>query len=344
MKKSIVALAVLGACSGAAMAQSSVTVAGVMDAGVLHEDGNKRAGDTTSVASGSFYGSRVTFRGVEDLGGGVSASFWLENGLLLDTGAADQGGLLFGRQAYLALQSQYGTVRFGRQYVPIHSINIFVDPFEYAAVGGYLGVVGAAGNGNSRANNAVKYISPTLAGFKTEVLYGLGEAPGDARQGRQIGAYASYASGPLFIALVHHNSNNGTALAPVARINSTKNTAVSGTYDFGVAKASLIYQQNKDDLVLNSQDLMLGVSVPFGRSTFLGSYIYQKNKALVHANSNRISAGYLYALSKRSTLYVMASRIGNNSNARIGLAALTDDGTASGSSFRSYIFGMRHFF
>ena len=112
MKKSILALAVLGAVSGAASAQSSVTVYGLVDVALVRESG-AATGASTKITSGVGAGSRLGFKGSEDLGGGLSALFLLENGFQADTGAMGQGGLLFGRQAYVGLQGGFGTVTIG---------------------------------------------------------------------------------------------------------------------------------------------------------------------------------------------------------------------------------------
>lgn len=344
MKTKLLATMVLAALTSAASAQSTLTIGGVLDEGLMHEIGNKADGPVNSLTSGIYYGSRLFFKGVEDLGGGMSAGFWLENGLLADTGMADQGGTLWGRQAYVMLKSGFGTVRLGRQYVPIHSANIAIDPFEYAVVGGYLGLVGLSGNGGSRANNAVKYISPKLGGVTAEVLYGFGEAAGDNAQGRQFGFNVGYAEGPLTVSLAHHDSNNGSATAPVAKINSTRNTALGGTYDFGVAKVAAIYQKNKDDLNLDTRDWLLGVSIPFGANKVLASYAVQTDNVFSNADTKRLSLGYVYALSKRTNFYAMASRTANERNARVGLAPIASGGSPSGTNYSAYAIGVRHFF
>src|SRR5690606_10200795 len=115
MKKSLLALAVLGTFSGAALAQSSVTIYGVADAGIAYTDNGNPAGEQWSVESGQQSGSRLGFKGTEDLGGGLSAIFTLESGFNLDNGTSAQGGRLFGRQAWVGLNGGFGTVKLGRQ-------------------------------------------------------------------------------------------------------------------------------------------------------------------------------------------------------------------------------------
>ncbi|RZI41890.1 porin [Herbaspirillum sp. HC18] len=114
MKKSLLALAVLGAFAGVASAQTNVSIYGVADVGI--ERTKLSPGQsTTRLSSGIQSGSRLGFKGSEDLGGGMSAIFALENGYDISNGALGQGGLLFGRQAWVGLNGGFGAVKFGRQ-------------------------------------------------------------------------------------------------------------------------------------------------------------------------------------------------------------------------------------
>src|SRR5689334_13059243 len=115
MKKSLLALVALGAFAGAAHAQSTVTLYGISDEGFMFNN-NAKGKHLYSMASGVMQGSRWGLRGTEDLGGGLKAVFVLENGFDVNTGALKQGGLEFGRQAYVGLSSGFGTVTLGRQY------------------------------------------------------------------------------------------------------------------------------------------------------------------------------------------------------------------------------------
>ena len=117
MKKSLLALAVLGAFAGAASAQTNVTVYGLVDAGIQRTD-TDNSGARWGLDSGLQSGNRLGFKGSEDLGGGLSAIFTLESGFNLDDGTQAQGGRLFGRQAWVGLNGGFGTVKFGRQYTP----------------------------------------------------------------------------------------------------------------------------------------------------------------------------------------------------------------------------------
>ena len=128
MKKAILALAALGSLSAVAQAQTSVTLYGIVDVGIVRESGTLGP-SVTKLSSGIANGSRFGFKGVEDLGGGMTAFFDLQNGFQADTGALGQGGLLFGRQAFVGLGGSFGNIKLGRQYTPIDDLHGAVDPF-----------------------------------------------------------------------------------------------------------------------------------------------------------------------------------------------------------------------
>ena len=172
MKKTMLAL-MLGALAGAAAAQSNVTVYGIVDMALVRESGG--AATTTKLTSGVESGSRLGFKGSEDLGDGLSAIFLLENGFQADTGAMGQGGLLFGRQAYVGLQSKTaGTLTLGRQYTPQYLAVAAVDPFGSGTAGDTKNLMASTGNSASRMDNAVKYTSPVVGGVTAELIYGAG--------------------------------------------------------------------------------------------------------------------------------------------------------------------------
>jgi predicted porin len=201
MKKSMIALAVLGAFAGAASAQSSVTLFGIIDAAVARVDGNG-AGKTGLTNSG-LNSSRLGFRGTEDLGGGLSAKFWLEAPMSNDDG--NPGALTFQRRSWVGLAGGFGEIRLGREYTPsFWNLTVF-DAFGTNGVGSNLtaGMGATAGlgaakalNGNValtaaqtanlagawansaavRANNSINYSLPgNLGGFYGQVMYAFGE-------------------------------------------------------------------------------------------------------------------------------------------------------------------------
>ncbi|MGU7779316.1 porin [Burkholderia sp. PU8-34] len=161
-------------------AQSSVTLYGIVDTGVAYvsNEGGRHA--IAMVGAGGDRPNRIGFRGTEELGGGLRANFVLENGFNAATGSLGQGGLLFGRQAYVGLGSDWlGEIRAGRQY----DFMIDLVPYTSAASGNggfysfHLGDLDRLGG--ERLNNSVQYRSPDLAGFRAGAMFSFGGVPGD---------------------------------------------------------------------------------------------------------------------------------------------------------------------
>lgn len=330
MKKSSIAIALLGLSSGAVFAQSSVSIYGIVDAGLVHESGGK-AGSVNNLSGGIASGSRLGFKGKEDLGGGLSANFVIENGFNPDTGVAGQSGLLLGRQAFVGLSGNLGGVTLGRQYSPYYKVlRDVADPFA-------AGLAGKAGNlmaTNTRINNMIEYVTPKLAGFSADVGYGFGEVAGDSAKSRNLGAAIGYAQGPLNVKLAHHQLNNATAT------DKTSNTLLTCSYDFGVAKASLGYAINKGTGSADSNDAIAGVTVPFGASRVLASYIRHNDKTAANKDANQWAIGYIYSLSKRTDLYTSYAHISNSNGATFKVGNATDTGTGD----KAFNLGVRHSF
>jgi predicted porin len=199
MKKSIIALAAVGAFADAAHAQSTVTLYGIVDEG-LNYTSNSKGHPLWNLSSGVMQGSRWGLRGTEDLGGGMKAIFVLESGFDMNNGTMGQGGLLFGRQAYVGLGSRFGTVTLGRQY---DSVVDYVGPLEAAGQwGGYIAAhPGDLDNLNNtyRTNNTVKFKSANYAGFKFGGTYSPGGVAGNMSANQIWSLGAGYNNGPLAI-------------------------------------------------------------------------------------------------------------------------------------------------
>jgi predicted porin len=298
MKKSLVALAVLAA-AGAASAQSSVTLFGIVDASISNYSnksddrqssvfpnalgiptylnrGTAKLSQTVLTNSG-YNSSRIGFRGTEDLGGGLAASFWLEAPISNDDG---QSGIsTFQRRSTVSLSGGFGEVRLGRDYTATFWNDTSFDPFGTNGVGTNLiyragaaqsafgapttvvaGVPNVTGNNYVRASNMVQYfLPPNLGGFYGQVQYGFSEkvnygsgtlvpAGTDTRAGRFVGGRVGYANGPLDVAVA---ASEGT-------LNSDFNTGftnkedvfnIGASYDFGPAKlfGELSKMKNKMD-------------------------------------------------------------------------------------------------
>ena len=282
MKKSLVALAAL-AVAGVASAQSSVTLFGVVDASISgYSNKSENIGfptlanpffvdsvkaSRTALANSGYNSSRLGFRGTEDLGGGLAASFWLEAPISNDDG--QQGIATFARRSTVSLSGGFGEIRLGRDYTPTFWNDTVFDPFGTNGVGtnlistantGFGAWLGGAttgipsvftnvtGSNYVRASNTVGYfLPPNLGGFYGQVMYGFHERnkfdPGTVtpdvansqRTGRYVGGRFGYANGPLDVAASYGQSTIGDDFFDGTTTN-VKTFNLGASYDFGVVK------------------------------------------------------------------------------------------------------------
>jgi predicted porin len=317
-----------------AVAQSSVTVYGVMDLNVNVDQGSRAAGRLVQLSSGQTgqSGSRLGFKGVEDLGGGLSALFVLEAGILPDTGLSDQGGVLFGRTAIVGLSGSAGTVRLGRLATPAWTVQTRIDPFAIGLAGDMSRLFGTTGK---RTDNTINYTSPTANGASVELAYALGEQAGDAAKARQLGASVTYEKGPLLLAASHHIANNNPAgLLPLVK---TKTSLIGAVYDLGPLAVHFAYDANRNGLLLDTRDLLIGVTVPVGQGKVMADMIRKTDKVLADADARMAAVAYIHRLSARTSVYTSYSHLSNSSKAKY-LVEL------AGRSNTFYNVGMRHAF
>jgi len=349
MKKSLLALAVLAA-SGAAMAQSSVTLYGVADAGVTYVNGDK---NWSGVTSGNNLTSRIGFRGVEDLGGGLKANFRLEAGLNLDNGDGASGyagakagdGLAFKRQSTVGLEGGFGEVRLGRELTAAYNATARYDVFGSVGIGQSRlwadgGVVDASANAaaattNQRVSNAVTYVSPNFSGFKAAVNYGFGEVAGANSDSQYLGAGLTYDNGPLSLGLGLERLNKGANSVATGKINVW---SIGGSYDLGVAKILAGYRDSKVDLAVGEnkrKGYMLAVTAPVGPGLVRAAYNrYENENAGVKVKADQFAVGYVYGMSKRTSLYGTYAYLKNKDGAQVWNlgtpATLKDNGAQQG--------------
>ncbi|MFZ6649117.1 porin [Undibacterium sp. TJN25] len=344
MKKSLLALSVLAAFAGVAHAQSSVTIYGVVDMAIQHESGASKNGATTALDSGEQSGSRLGFKGTEDLGGGLKAIFDLEMGINADNGTSSQGGLAFGRQAWVGLAGAFGSVTMGRQYAPIFIATDTIDPWDAGfnstgggpqagvgtSTGGLLGMFGTP----FRTNNTVNYTTNDLSGFTGSAAYSFGEVAGDNSASRQIGLSGTYAAGPIVGTVAYHKANDAAGFAK-------KILFVGGIYDFTVAKLHAAYGKTTTDLnTVDTKAWMLGTTVPFGAATFIATYTHVKDNTKANENKgDQYAIGGTYALSKRTNFYTNYAYTKNDANSNAGNLAY-----APGVNDKLVNFGIRHKF
>lgn len=340
MKRKLLAALVLGFFAGVANAQTNVTIYGIVDAGISRTDNG--AVKTTELGSGLQSGSRIGFRGTEDLGGGLAAIFALENGFNVDTGTLGQSNAtttrLFGRQAFVGLQGGFGAVRLGRQYNPIRTAVETIDPFNHGLAGNASNVFNVYGE---RTDNTISYATPVISGFSGQINYGLGEVAGDNSRARTIGASVGYANGPINVILAHHNFDTGTAAAAGTK---AKTTFLGATYDFRLVKVHAAYATNKTDTAalatrVDRDEALLGVSAPIGAAgTVLVSWIHRKDDTPTANDADQYAIGYIHNLSKRTNLYTSFAKTKNDPTGRLNNPA------AAGGDPSVFNVGIRHRF
>lgn len=255
MKKTLAAVAVLGAFAGSALA-ADVQLYGIVDTGVQYLNGDtdiagSDAVNRFSMESGMQSGSRFGFKGTEDLGNGLTVGFVLENQFSSDTGALNSSGLLFHREASLFLEGDFGKFAMGR----MGSINGGVSSWaKYGVIsafgtswGDYSAQAGTWAMGAGMWDNVVAYETPNFAGFKVFAQYAMGNSKGDfseeneSSSDRYYAIGASYANGPLNLYLAVDSINyqtwgNGAPVSGADDIDDSLTVTFGGNYDFEVVK------------------------------------------------------------------------------------------------------------
>ena len=325
MKKSLLALAVLTAVTGAASAQSSVTLYGKVDLGLVLDSGNA-SGKSIRISSGVTGGSRIGFKGVEDLGGGMKAAFQLETGYCADSAAGAPNfctgsNNFMGRQAHGDLTGSFGALSAGRQYsIGFNNLST-IDPFGTGLAGQVNNIVDPSG---IRLNNSAIYATPNMGGFTAAAEIAFGEQTGNWAANRETGAGITYASGPAYVGVTFYDVGNAAGNGA-----ARKNYTVGGTYDFGVVKVHALAQKSTGPTTLDVLDLMGGVTIPVAGGNVLASYIRHNDRTLANKDANQIGVGYMYPLSKRTSVYTSFARIQNQHGAAFTVGNATEAGTGN---------------
>lgn len=374
MKKTVLALAAIAA-SSAAFAQSSVTLYGVVDASVESVKGNANGKSTTfnRVSSGNLATSRLGFKGVEDLGGGLKAKFQLEAAVSADTGAS-ASGRFFDRAAWVGLASaEAGELRIGRQDSLIGAqIADAIGAQEYDAS---VIAVTLGGKTYRRIDNALTYIAPTFvpgltlsAQYSTAVDYtanfaGVGtgtvnnsESASGNKGGRAYGFAANFVQGPVSAGASYINVNSDAKLQ-----QENVGLFLYGAYDLGVAKLTAYYNDDTNDGNRRADGRRLygiNAAVPVVTNlTVSGGYGFARNvgatvaatgfgtpgKNIKHDNAGIITLKAQYDLSKRTAVYALFTEVQNSDKANLAITTATSP-TALDKSSRGLAVGVRHAF
>ncbi|MBV5347458.1 porin, partial [bacterium] len=309
MKKSLIALAVLAA-SGAAMAQSSVTLYGRLDVGMAQQTTETTGAApvaslsknlvTSSTLNTTYWG----MMGTEDLGGGLKANFNLQQQFAVDTGAASN--TLFEREAWVGLSGGFGAVQLGRNYTAYDDIRGATNNLSNTNIA-TTGTVFAGGlaDYSTRTSNSIRYNSPVFGGVSGALVYGLGENKTAGTSASDIiGLNIKYAAGPLMVGYAHQEEKQVQASALVAQV-TRKYDYLGATYDLGVAKLVAGYDKSKDGS-FDDKGYQLGAVVPVGSAATV-QFGYAKGESAGAGKADLSSKGFTlagtYSLSKRTTLY-----------------------------------------
>lgn len=342
MKKFAI-LAVFAAVSGGAYAQSSVTLFGIVDEAARYT----KNGDLKlkSLVSGGINTSRFGVRGVEDLGDGLKAGFWLESGFNADSGSINDTGRFWSRRSTVSLIGSFGEVRLGRDYTPTYTGFADFDLFGdngVAASGKFNSSLGTARDTGTRADNQIMYLLPSNIGG----VYGRAAvAAGEGTAGKKYyGGRIGYAAGPFDVSV----SYGQTTVAPLLGEDKFKDANIGASYDLGVVKLVGYYAQNK----FANQKLArysLGVSAPIGLGIVKASYT-RANASGTNAvgtnldanDADQFAVGYVYNLSKRTAVYGTAAYVKNKGAAAFNVnSALA---LAGGQKSTGAEVGIRHAF
>lgn len=358
MKKSLLALAVLGAFAGVASAQSSVTLYGTIDVGARYvkNDGSSRR---LSLSTDGLNTSQLGFKGTEDLGGGLKAGFVLLSAIEADTGGAGAGAgsQFYNRRSTVSLWGNFGEIRLGRDYTPTGLNSYAFDVFGTNGVADATGIKQMAAPDYLRANNAIQYLLPTNAGgiyggFMAAAGEGTGSTAATAAGnnqnggGRYLGGRLGFAAGPFDVAAAYSDERLNAN-------NRYKTASIGGSFDFSVAKIMGYFQQEKADSTLgttlpvlttattgtftpvgivpavalprtNPKDNIYAISasIPVGQGEIHvgGSHSKFTADGIPSTSVTKFGAGYVYNLSKRTAVYGTVAHLknGNNSTLSVG--------------------------
>jgi predicted porin len=338
--------------AGSACAQSSVTLYGIIDAGVLYTSktagatAGQNAGKSVSLINGGLTPSIFGLTGTEDLGG-LKVSFKLESGFSpANGGLADCNGNLFGCQAWIALDNTYGTLKAGLQYSPFFLAVYESDPRDFDLFGsGIVNYVNNVIGTGIFSPNSVSYTSPEVAGFQGSVLYSFGGIAGNFQAGRQYSASLKYEVGGFMInASIFDGNAGGNAQTPVQTGLEYVGRTIGTAYKIGPVTMKLSFVNYKVSGSFNNNVYGGGLDYHVTPAFDVNGGVWVTSDRNHTANHSVMGAvGATYLVSKRTWLYVEAGAVNNqglmNTGISINGATLGVQGTTVAA-----VVGLRHAF
>lgn len=344
MKHKLTVAAVMAALGGGAFAQSSVTVFGGVDVSVAHASGS--ISNLNSISSNGISASKIGFRGVEDLGGGLSANFWLESGLSPDTGIGQAtntnnqpsgevpaGGLMFNRRSTVGLLGKWGELRLGRDLTPNYWNVFLADPWWHLGFGTAQTVSGSVPGGATwyRASNSIAYRTPSSMGnFFAHAMYYLGENGGvssTAHDGDGVSVRVGYQTSKYTLSIGAQRTQRAAG--------DLTNTSALATYDAGFAKLTAGINRDTIDGAPGGKGWVVGAKVPIGLHEVRGSLSSYQMDSAGNPRTQKLALGYVHNLSKRTALYATGAYLSNSGGAArsLGGAATAKDDSSTGVQF-----------
>lgn len=368
MKKSLLALVAIG-FAGAASAQSSVTLFGIVDATLAFGKGS--VSNKTQLTNSGYNSSRLGFRATEDLGGGSFAGMWLEAGLTNDDGTgagsnannqnvaafnpttganppvrAGTQGLTFNRRSTVSVGGAWGEIRMGRDYTPHFWTQTVYDPYGTNGVGTTQTLNSSIGGPTTiRASNSIAYLyghgfNATAVGgngFHAMIQHYRGEnnqnGAATAGDGTGTSIRLGYGVGPFSAAL-----STGTTKFASGDIRTTN---IGAHYDLGVVDLMGLYDRDSVDRGATGKGYLFGGLIPLGQGVIRAAYSRYETDATGTPTTKKYALGYVYNLSKRSALYTTYARVSNSGGAA---QSLNGAATAANKNSTGYDFGLRHSF
>jgi general bacterial porin, GBP family len=352
-----VALAASTCCPAFAQTPSgTVTIYGLMDACLARSDlGNAT---NNAVNSGCLYGSRLGFRGTEDLGDGHRAYFVLESGFTIDNGALAQGGRIFGRKALLGLGGPWGAVEMGRDYAPAFYVVQPVDPMALGIGTASSSIwTGSPSSTAARVDNAINYLSPDWGGLTARFQFAPGEqtAPAAARGRDVLGMNLLYKTGKTLLGVSHSRVTNAADTA------EDRATTMAAKHDFGGFSLAAIVQSgawqgsraaatpsNADSIFSRSyRSYLVGGNYRVGAVGSINTSLklYDDRTSGNH-DIVQWSIAYVHSLSKRTDLYAGYSQVDNKRNSTYAVSDATGgySGVQAGAKTTLLATGIKHVF
>lgn len=339
--------------AGTAHAQSSVTMYGIVDSGLIYTNRSLNAatggngGKQFSLVDAGSAPSIFGVTGSEDLGGGLKAKFKLESGIdVANGGYNNSNGNFFGRQAWIAFESKYGTVTTGLQYSPFFTSIYETDPRGLSFFGsGIVNYVDNVAATSIFESNSVAYTSPNIQGLQGSVMFAFGGVPGDFQSGRKYSASIKYDNGTLLVtAAIYDGNSGGASPTPIPTDIGFEGRTLGIGYRFNgfTAKASFVnyktagsfnnnvYSGGVDYFVLPYLDVDAGVWITSDR-----------NHTENHSVMGAIGAKYL--MTKRTLLYAQFGVVDNHGEMNTGFAVSGALEAPSGTTLGANV-GIRHIF